>query len=176
MADERPFPDGIADRNLAPRTPLHRHASPLSLILLAGLLLVALIGMLGGRVSPTRAVDTPAVRLEVQMPAVARNGIFFESRIRVTPHRPFRDLRIAVSPSLWRDITQNTMIPAAGEEGFGQGYFTFAYGPHDAGEAIEVKADFQINPSLVRGTHGEVAVFDGETRVAVLPLVLAVRP
>ena len=77
---------------------------------------------------------------------------------------------------MWKDFTVNTMVPAAAEERFADGRFRFSYGPVEAGKAIVVKIDSQINPSLVGGTAGHVAVYDGETLLAELPVAIAVRP
>ena len=39
-----------------------------------------------------------------------------------------------------------------------------------------VKVDSQINPALVGGTSGAVAVYDGDTLLAELPIAMTVRP
>ncbi|CCW19281.1 hypothetical protein EBBID32_36470 [Sphingobium indicum BiD32] len=50
------------------------------------------------------------------MPDTLRNGMAFETIVEVTPRRPVGDLVIAMSDGLWREMTINTMMPAAGEE------------------------------------------------------------
>ncbi len=169
-------PDGIHDGHSAPPGRLRRHASPLSVAILGALLLAAIAGLLGGRRLPVTRAANPAVALAVKLPATIRTGMFFEAEIHVTPRRRFADLRIGLSPALFRDITQNTMIPAAAEEASEAGLFTFAYGPRAAGDTLEVKSDLQINPSLVGRAAGEIVVLDGATPVLRLPLSIRVLP
>lgn len=170
------FPEGVREDHAAPPRGLSRYASPLSLALLAALMALALSGMLGGAPNPTRSVATAAARLEVNTPRVIRNGEFFETRITVTPRRPIADLVLGVTPALWRDITVNTMIPAAAEEEYAGGAYRFSYGATDAGETLRIKIDSQINPSLFRGAAGHVIVYDGETPVAELTVRMRVLP
>ncbi|MEH3107996.1 MAG: hypothetical protein PGN09_12160 [Sphingomonas fennica] len=169
-------PDGISARHSARPGFLHHHASPLAVALLGGLMLAALLGWLGGWPTPVAAARNADAVLTVKAPATIRTGMFFEAAITVTPRRRFADLRIGLAPSLWRDVTQNTMIPAAAEEAFAGALFTFAYGPRTAGDPLEVKLDLQINPSLVGRTAGDIVVLDGETPVLRLPLALRVLP
>ncbi|WP_260581310.1 hypothetical protein [Sphingopyxis sp. PET50] len=112
-----PAPDGIAEPQARQRI-WDRHASPISILLLGGVLALALAGFAGGQPSPTTAADFGAATLSVRTPAVIRNGEFFETEIRVTAAVPLEEVGIAVSPGLWRDMTINTMIPAAREESF----------------------------------------------------------
>ncbi len=169
-------PDGISHRHSARPGILHHHASPLAVALLGGLLLLALLGLLGGRTLPVATARNRDAMLTVKAPATIRTGMFFEAAITATPRRRFADLRIGLAPALWRDVTQNTMIPAAAEEAFADGLFTFAYGPRAAGDTLEVKIDLQINPSLVGRTAGDIVVLDGDVPVLRLPLALTVLP
>lgn len=155
---------------------LGRHASPIALLLVTGLMIAATLGAFGsGRNHDFRAV-APAATLSVNTPARIRNGMFFETRIRIEPHQAFSDLILAVEPSLWRDVTVNTMIPAPAEETFEQGAFRLSYGEWEAGAPLEIKIDSQINPSLFRGTEGTIALYDGDERVLALPIEMRVLP
>lgn len=153
-----------------------RHASPISILILGGLLLAAGFGLLGGQPSPPRTVDFGAARLVVKTPTIIRNGEFFETDLTLTARAPIKDAVIAVSPALWRDMTVNTMIPAPAEESFENGQFHFSYGPLDAGDSVHVKIDGQINPPLFAGTRGEISVFDGSRRIGAMPLRIKVLP
>lgn len=153
-----------------------RHASPISILLLGGILLAAWLGVTGGQPSPPRMADFGDARLIVKTPTTIRNGEFFETDITLTAKAPIEDAVIAVTPALWHDMTVNTMIPAAVEESFEDSRFRFAYGPLDAGESLHVKIDGQINPPLFAGTEGEIAVLDGDRRIGAMPLRIKVRP
>ena len=168
-------PDGISEKMISGQR-WHRHASPGSFFLLAAIVAVALSGLVGGQPSPLRVEDFGAARLEVKAPSVIRNGEFFETRIRVEAIRDVSDAVLAVSPSLWTDMTINTMLPAAAEESYKDGAYRFSYGELRAGETLVVKIDGQINPPLFAGTKGEIALFDGEQRLGSMPLEIKVLP
>lgn len=155
---------------------LERHASPLALLLFGGLIAVAATGALGDGYNTTLRANEAAGELIVDTREVARNGEFFETRILATPTRPFADLVIAVDSALWRDLTVNTMIPAAAEESFEDGAFRFSYGEWEAGAPIELKIDAQINPSLFAGTEGRISLFDGDERIVSVPISMRVMP
>lgn len=168
-------PDGISETMISGQR-WHRHASPVSFVMLAAVIAVALSGLVGGQPSPLRSQDFGAARLEVKTPSVIRNGEFFETRVRIEAARDVSDAVLAVSPSLWTDMTVNTMIPAAAEESYKDGNYRFSYGELRAGETLVVKIDGQINPPLFAGTRGEIALFDGERRLGSMPLEIKVLP
>ncbi len=170
------FPEGLGHPHLEGPAPIRRHASPLSLLVLGSIVGAALFGAFGGHGLERLVADGEGARLDVEAPAILRNGEFYEVRVTVTPKRPVADLVLAVEPGLWRQMTQNSMLPAASEERFEGGAFRFSYGAVPAGEAYRIKMDFQINPSLLGNVSGTVSVLDGETDLARLPVEIEVRP
>lgn len=171
------FPDGIAQPHADPATGTGRGRRRwLALILLNALMIAALLGVFGGGKARSLTAASDAATLEVHTPRVIRNGVFFETLIRVTAHAPIEKAAIAVDATLWRDMTINTMIPAPSEESFKDGAFRFDYGPLKPGESIDIKIDGQINPPLFAGTKGTVAVLDGERQLAAVPLKITVLP
>jgi hypothetical protein len=176
QAQDTAFPDNLGESHVKGSPGRDRIASLIALVLLAVLIATAFTGALGGRRSPTAKVVTPAVSLSIKTPRTLRNGMFFETEIAVTPRRPLQDLTIAVDRALWKDFTVNTMIPAASDETFEDGRYRFSYGAVGAGKSLVVKVDSQINPALIGGTAGQVAVYDGDILLAELPVAMKVRP
>jgi hypothetical protein len=170
------FPDGIDPGHVTSPSAVRRHASPLSLLLLGGLLAVAMTGLLGGGGVSVLRADSPGALLEVEAPTILRNGEFFEMTVRVTARRAIDDLVLSIEPGLLERLTQNSMLPAASDETFDGQSFRFSYGPKQAGETMLVKQDFQINPDLVGGVRGRIAVMDGENEMAGMPVSIQVRP
>lgn len=168
------YPSGIAERHgsAEPR----RHASWLRLGILAAILAVALLGWLGGAPAPTVRAESAGARIAVTSPDRLRNGMFFETQVKVVAKRPIADAVIAVPHALWRDMTINTMIPAAAEEEDVEGEYRFRFGPLAAGEALSFKIDGQMNPARLGGSSGRVRLLDGEAEVVALPLSLEVIP
>ncbi|KHJ55059.1 hypothetical protein LA66_11030 [Aureimonas altamirensis] len=170
------YPDGLHSGHASPRSALHRHASPISILLLAVFLGAGLTGWMGGRMPPPLVTEGPVARMAVSAPSIVRSGLFFEVTIDVTAERDIEDVVIAVEPDLWSRQTQNSMIPAAADETYGDGGFRYSYGPLDAGASLHVKADFQINPDLMWGTSGVVRLYDGQRELLRQPLELKVWP
>lgn len=169
------YPDGITETHLRTRQ-WHRRASPLSFIVLAALILIAVSGALGGLPNPSRSAVGPTARLTLEAPQIARSGMVFEMRLRIDAARAIAQPVIAVSPAYWHELTINTMIPAAADESYGRGGYRFAYAPLAAGETLRIKVDGQINPALVGGTAGRIRLYDGDMLIAALPARLEVRP
>lgn len=175
MGQDKAIPDGIEERHHRLPGPLRRPTLA-SLVVTGAILLAAIAGYAGGTPNPNHVIDSPAARLEVTTPSILRNGLFYETRIHIVPHRAFDDLVLGVEPSLWRDMTVNSAIPAAEKESFGGGLFRLSFGPAKAGEPIELKFDGQINPPLFGGNRGRIALFDGERPVTSLNLATRVLP
>lgn len=171
-----PAPDGISDIHLGPPRGYGGRPNPLPLLILTALLATGLLGPLGGQPDPVRIARTPAAEIAVRAPATLRNGMFFEMTVEVTPKRPVKDLAIAVSGDLWHEMTINTTMPSADKEEFRNGAFRFSFGDVEAGETRRFKIDGQVNPPLLAGTDGEIAAFDGETRLVSIPVRIKVRP
>ncbi len=168
-------PDGISDRHVKPR-PWSRHASPLAFLVLGAMVALAVSGTLGGGKNTTAIARGAEASLSVNTPQHIRNGQLFETRIIVEATAPIGDLVVALPPSLWRDLTINSLIPAPGEEEFADGLFKFRYGAFKAGERLEIKVANQINPALIGRNRGAVILFDGERPLARVPLTLTVLP
>lgn len=175
MADGDQLPDGICEANIRSRG-WHRHANPAALILLTLLLGAALLGLFGGHPNPVQVIETPEARVTLNFPRTLRNGEFFEMRANVVAKRPIGDAVLAISTDYWRDLTVNTMIPAATEEKSSAGEYRFSWGPLEAGETLTVKIDGQVNPPLFRGTAGHVAIMDGERTLGRAAMQLKVWP
>lgn len=153
-----------------------RHASPVSFLLLACLMIGAGLGWAGGQPNPRADSRFRAADLSVKTPKIIRNGEIFETQISITAKAPIDDATVAVEASLWRDTTINTMIPAATGEAYKNGSYRFSYGPVEAGETLTIKVDGQINPPLFAGNEGSIALYDGDRllgrrqfRIRVLP-------
>jgi len=171
----RPIPpDGITDEHERPLSGWRRHASPLSLVVFGLVLVLALTGVLGHE-REWRAEANGAVLL-VHASEVIRNGEFAEIRITVESGGAIEHLGIGVAQSLWEDMTVNTMIPAATEEVSSDGQFRFSFGPLEPGATFLLKIDLQVNPDILGGNDGVVAVYDGEQVLVEAPISMAVLP
>lgn len=173
-ARDEKYPEGLEERHLRPSGSALRAWLPL---IIPGLVLLsALLGLFGGGRSPWVQLSAPAATMSIHTPRILRSGFLFETQVVVIARRDLEDATIGVSPQLWRDMTINSTLPEPGEQEFRGGLFRFRYGPLKAGDRIEMKIDGQVNPPLVGGGSGEVALFDGGTKIASIPLRVRVLP
>lgn len=155
------LPDGLRPAHQRPGR-WDGAASPLAFLLLGGAMLLALSGQVGGAAPHVQAARLAGADLVVESPSVLRNGEFFELRIGVVAHRELADMVVALDPPLWRNVTINTMVPAAEREEFSGERIRLHYGPVDAGARREVKIDGQLNPAHVGKAVGAIYLYDGD--------------
>jgi hypothetical protein len=173
MMAPRP-PDGIDASNVAERRGPPSGAA--ALVVLGAMIGVALLGILGGgsdRTWVTRSLET---ELSVRLPQPLRSGMFFETTIRAVAQTPLTDATIAMSPSLWDNVTINRTIPQAAEEEYRDDLLLLHYGSIAAGEPILLKLNSQINPDLIWENPGEIQLRDSERVIARLPITVTVLP
>ena len=175
-ATETASPDGIDADHIAPGKRRSGLGSFLPIGLLTGLMVLALSGLLAGGKSTPRHADFAQAQLTFKAPERLRNGEFFEMQADIRAKRDIGDLKVAIDATLWKDMTINSMIPAASEERFENGQFVFAYGALKAGETLTMKIDGQINPPLTWGTAGRISLLDDKTVIGVMPVSIRVLP
>lgn len=169
-------PDGIAPSQITEVPSRFGYAARLlSLVVLGTVMALGLSGVLGGRDTLLRAAGD-GVEVSVQTPQVIRNGQFFETTLQVTAQRDIETLVLRIPPALWRDFTVNSAVPAAAEEGFHDGDYAFTFDRLKAGDRFETKFDLQINPDAAGHRAGDIGVFDGERRLAAVPVQIRVLP
>ena len=169
-------PDGITLAQIEDRPSRFGKALRLlSLVVLGTVMALGLSGVLGGRDALLHA-SSEGVELSVLTPQVIRNGQFFETTLQVTARRDIEKLVLRVPPALWRDFTVNSAVPAASEEGFQDGDYAFTFDKLKAGDRFETKFDLQINPDATGHRSGDIGVFDGERRLAAVPVRMRVLP
>ncbi len=168
------YPDGIAAGHLHEKAAWRRHANPLSLLVFAGVVGLALAGVLGHEREWSAAAS--GASLEVHMPETIRNGEFLEMRLTVESTAGIAELVIGIDQGLWEDMTINTMIPAATEEVSEDGEFRFTFAELGPGTSFLLKIDAQINPDIVGGNSGTITVYDGDEPLVEQSVEMAVLP
>lgn len=171
MSSKRP--DGISYEATKVRL---GYANPLPLILLTIFMIAGLTGFMGGNKSPELKVENSNVVFALHGPTIIRNGMAFETRFTVQAKRPIRQLAISVPNALWRDMTINSMIPAASDENANDGSYHFIFSELPAGQMFQLKVDGQINPPLIGHVQGPITLWDGPTKLAVINYRTKVLP
>jgi hypothetical protein len=170
------FPDGIGEDHVRPPGWQSVLVSWAPLGVLGVLILVALSGILGGGRNPTMQAVGSQASLFFNAPVVLRSGQFFEMRLRVVAHRRIDKPVIAVPVGYWRDLTINSFYPAPIGEQARDGHFEFEFDPLEAGEAMNLKIDGQVNPPLVGRLAGRLELRDAERTIVAMPVSLRVLP
>jgi hypothetical protein len=168
------LPDGIAAEHVRPAGGWRRRASPLSLLALVAIVALGLSGLAGRE--RAWVAEGAAVELSVHASELIRSGEIFETRITVSATEAIAELVIGVDISLWRDMTVNTMIPAAADERSEAGRFLFSFGALEPGETFELKVDLQVNPDALGNNPGAVRILDGERELASVEVGIGVLP
>lgn len=169
------LPDGLDEYHTQPHRGAAKHASVLSIVLLGALLATAVTGVLGGRAMTVERKNA-AVRAEIEVPTTLRNGEFFEMRIKIDARRQIDKLGLGIGSRIWRDVTVNTMIPAAIEETYQDGAYRFTFGRLESGGRFVVKIDSQINPSRRGAAEGTIDILDGDIVLLSVPMRITVLP
>jgi hypothetical protein len=167
-------PDGLSDEHTRPSNGLRRHASPLSVVVFGSVIVLGLAGFLGHERDWQAAAN--GTQLTVHAPEITRNGEFLEMRISVESDEPIGELVIGVESGLWEDMTVNTMVPAATDEGSADGEFRFTFAELEPGTVFLLKVDLQVNPDILGGNDGTVTVYDGEELIVEIPISTSVLP
>lgn len=169
-----PPPEGIESRHLD-TGPLRRHASLWSLGILGAVLAWGVSGYAGDR-QVDHVIDNGAGRFELKVPGVVRCGNVIATRIHLVPRRTIDKLVVEVDVALWRQITTNSMVPAAASEASADGRHRFTYDRVDAGKPFDLQIQQQVNPSLFGVNHGRIAFLDGDQPLGDLALDITVLP
>ena len=170
------LPDGLEQRHTKLGSQGWFVLGVLPTVLLGGILVAALLGLFGGGQNTTFRVRSADAEMIANLPQRLRNGEFFEMRIKIRARTALAKPTLLVAPAYWKDLTVNTMVPAAAKEDADAHAYRLEYPAMAAGEVLTIKIDGQINPSLFRGTRGFLAVADGDRRLLELPVQLKVLP
>ena len=170
------LPEGLEQRHTRLGSERWFVAGVLPTLLLGAIVLAALLGVFGGAPNTTARIGSAEAEMIVNAPARLRNGEFFEMRIRVRARSNLAKPTLRVASGYWKDLTINTMIPAAEQESAEAGRYRFEFGAMVPGDELTIKIDGQINPSLFGGTQGSLVLADGDRQVLELPVKLKVLP
>ena len=167
-------PDGIEEKHVQPVAGWRRHASPLSLAVFGGVVLLAMTGFLGHE--RTWTAEGAGTTLSVHMPELIRNGEFFEIRVAVESQEPIGELVVGIDQAIWEDMTINTLIPAATDESSEDGEFRFTFAELAPGTRFLLKIDAQVNPDILGSNEGSITLYDGEAPLSEVQVDLGVLP
>lgn len=145
-------------------------------VIVGGVLLAAMLGVLGGGSAERTTARGEAAVLSVDAQRVLRSGNWFETRIEVAALQDIADLTVAIERPLWRRLSIDTLEPQPQDAEYADGAFRYSFGPLEAGDRLDLKIDGQIQPWGFRRLRGQVILLDGERPLAAVPLTVTVLP
>ncbi|MGH2428853.1 MAG: hypothetical protein ACRDGV_08210 [Candidatus Limnocylindria bacterium] len=168
-------PEGIERRHIHESGGSRLQRMPIGLLGLGVLLAASVLGLFGSEARRTVAGD--GIGLQVAGPERIRNGEFFEMVVTAEAERAIADLVLRIDDEIWRDVTVNTLIPAATDEGYRDGAFEFRFGPLEAGSRFIVKIDGQINPDHgPSANNGPISLGDADDVLVTVNYAMEVLP
>jgi hypothetical protein len=154
------------------RHPVYRRA----LLALVGVLPVLALLNVFGQDPATSHADSPAASLNVTAPSRLRGGLLFQVRVEVMAHRTLGQPQVVMSRGWWEEMSVNSVEPQPSTESSSNGAVTLSYDKLQAGQSLVVWLYFQVNPTNV-GKHTEdIALYDGQHRLARIHRSVTVFP
>jgi hypothetical protein len=147
----------------------------LVLSLLAVIVVLALFDVFGQGSSVHVSAGTQAT-LMLDAPAHLRGGLMFTSRFTVQAHEPLSDARLLLENGWFEGVTFNGIAPQPGNESSHDDWTEFDYGRIEAGQSFSVWMSWQVNPTNVGRHAADVALFDGDRRVALISRTVTIAP
>lgn len=145
--------------------------------MLGVIMALALSGLLGGAHPERSEKQASGDRLAVDAPGILRSGLFFEIVATIETQNGISKPELAFSENYLRDVTVNTVMPDAAQQGFADGAFTFEFDPLKPGDSFKVKLDAQVNPTLGGGGgEGWIELRDDGNPLVRIPLEMTVLP
>jgi len=171
------FPDGISrSRSIDLEGRVHHPiVRRVLLACIAALPALALLGVFGQQPSTTTA-SAPAATLSLSAPDALRGGVIYQVTITVGARRPIDDPRLVLSSGWFDGTTMNTVTPDPISESQREGGVALAYGPLLARQKLQVRMQFQVNPTDVAHRDLRVVLLDGVHPVTTIRHTMRIWP
>jgi hypothetical protein len=176
-AEDSRLPDGISRSRSIDLEGRARHPVVRGVLLscIAALPALALLGFFGQQPSTTTA-SAPAATLSLSAPDALRGGLIYQVTITVTARGRLDDPRLVLSSGWFDGTTMNTVTPDPVSEAQREGGVALAYGSLLARQKLQVRMQFQVNPTDVAHRNLRVALFDGTRPVTTIRHTMRIWP
>jgi hypothetical protein len=143
--------------------------------LLAVVPVLALFNLFGQKAEST-TLNGDGARLRLSAPTTVRGGLLFEARFTIEAERELKHATLVLAPGWAEGMTINTIEPSPVSEGSRNGNLVLELGHIPAGQRYILFMQFQVNPINVGRSSQDVALYDGDRRIAVLDRTISVFP
>ena len=147
-------------------------------VVLAALAIIPLAALFDvfGQGATVRVADSSAATLTVNAPDHVRGGLMFTTTFTVRARQPLSDARILLERGWFEGMTFNGIAPQPSSESSHGDWTEFDFGHIDEGQTFSVWMSWQVNPTNVGRHAGDVALYDGDRRLALLSRTVTIAP
>jgi hypothetical protein len=172
-----PIPDGIVLRRHLELRGLRgdvwiRRALVVALALIP---LLALLNVFGQRPT-TSSAENESARLVVELPLHLRGGLLFQAHVRVSAKRELAEAALLLDPGWVEGMQVNSIEPAPLEEKSEDGRLSLGFGRVRAGETLDVRFQFQVDPTNVGRRSQSLSLEDSGTTVLAVTRTVTIFP
>jgi hypothetical protein len=129
-----------------------------------------------GQASAIHTAQGFGVSLTVDAPDRVRGGLMFTSRFTVQAKAPVNDVRLLLEPGWFQGTTFNGIAPQPASESSRDGWTEFDFGKLESGQSFTVWMSWQVNPTNVGRHAADVALYDGDRRIARVHRTVTIAP
>lgn len=144
------------------------------LLVVFAVVVVALVGVFGQRTVITSA-NSPRASLTVDSPAHVRGGLMFTTEITIHARSALHDMQVHLDQGWFEGMIFNGIAPQPSNEGSEDGKVVYDYGSVDA-TTFTIWISWQANPTTVGSHPQNMALYDGDVRLATVQRDLTVFP
>jgi hypothetical protein len=144
------------------------------LLAVFALVVVALVGVFGQRAVITSA-SSPRASLTVDSPAHVRGGLMFTTEITIHARSALHDMQLRLDQGWFEGMIFNGIAPQPSNEESQDGKVVYDYGSVDA-TTFTIWISWQTNPTNVGSHPQNMALYDGDERLAAVQRELTVFP
>ena len=136
-------------------------------VLFAAFLAAGLANVFGQAASTSR-VSSPTADLVLGAPDAVRSGLIYEVQFTVVAHRELQHPALVLEPGWFDGFTINTIDPEPVDWTQHDGRNVLAFGRTPAGTSLEVRLQYQVNPTTIGWRDQDVVLENAGVPVVAL--------
>ncbi len=141
----------------------------------AALIAAVLAGAIG-QVSGSSSAQSAAARIELTAPHTVRGGLLFQARVRIHATQAIARPTLVLQRGWLEGMQVSSIEPQPAQETGEGDTVSLSYDKLDAGAALTVWLQFQVDPTTVGHRPADVALLDGTTPLVRIDHTLTILP
>lgn len=147
-----------------------------AVVALLGLVLaLALLGLFGQPPQHSTGTGTAAT-LDVSAPTRLRGGLYYQGRFTIRAERELKKATLLLHSGWLDGITINSYVPEPIGFAYRDGKLALDFGHVAAGDLLQARLQFQVNPTTVGRRSQSVELHDDEEPIAAVERTVTIFP